>query len=131
MSGQLQEVKKTAEIFLASEKPFPSYLTSKSTQIQPSRGVIAIEESAVPSSLSMELSCSYPAPHLTLPNAPIHINANLGCFGETSSSTLTLTAQTNTSNSQAHVLPLQRENPNLLTQAIQAPPLQESCTNPS
>jgi hypothetical protein len=47
MSGQLQEVKKTAEVFIATGKPFPSYLTSESTQIQPSRGVIAIEDSAV------------------------------------------------------------------------------------
>ena len=34
MSGQLQEVKKTAEIFLANGKPFPPYLTTDSSQIQ-------------------------------------------------------------------------------------------------
>ena len=107
MLGQLQEVKKTAEIFLATGKPFPSYLTSESTQIQPSRGVIAIEESAVPSSLSTELSHSYlTAPHPTLLNASIHVHSNLGCSGKTSMS-----------------MPA-------LTQAIQAPPLQES-RNPS
>ena len=117
MSGQLQEVKKTAEIFLATRKPFPSYLTSESTQIQPSHGVIAIEESAVPSSLSTEFSCSYPAlplaVHPTLSNASIHINTgtNSGCFGETSLPNLTLSP---------------------VTQAIQAPlaPPQES-HNPS
>ena len=89
MSDQLQEVKKTAEIFLADGKPFPWYLTTNSTQIQPSRGVIAIDESAVPSSLSTELShtSAYPAPH------PIHANVDFGYFagGETSS-TPTLTA---------------------------------------
>jgi hypothetical protein len=131
MLGQLQEVKKTAEIFLATRKPFLSYLTSESIQIQPSRGVIVIEELAVPSSLSTELSHSCPALHLTLPNASIHIDANLGCFVKTSLSMPTLIALTDTSNSQAHVLPAQRENLNPVTQvAIQAPPLQES-RNPS
>ena len=97
MSGQLQEVKKTAEVFIATGKPFPSYLTSESTQIQPSRGVIAIEDSAVPSSLSTELSHwqTYP-PHPTFPNASIHVNTDMGPerFGEsheTSSSTPNLT----------------------------------------
>jgi hypothetical protein len=107
MSGQLQEVKKTADIFLATKKPFPSYLTSESTQIQPSRGVIVIEELAVPSSLSTEseLSHSYypapaaPHPSPTLPNASIHVN----------------TDETSLSNSAL----------NPVTQAIQAPPLQE------
>lgn len=83
MSGQLQEVKKTAEIFLADGKPFPCYLTTNSSQIQPSRGVIAIENSAVPSSLSTELphTPAYPAPH------PIHTNADFeySASSETSS----------------------------------------------
>jgi hypothetical protein len=133
MSGQLQEVKKTAEIFLANGKPFPWYLTTNSTQIQPSRGVIAIEESAVPSSLSTELShlpsAAYPAPHPTLPTASIHTNDDLGYLasGETSS-TPTSTAPSDTSSSQAHVLPVDRENHDSITQAIplEVPLLQES-----
>lgn len=119
MSGQLQEVKKTAEIFLANGKPFPPYLTTDSSQIQPSRGVIAIEESAVPPSLSTEpphwhsLAHPSPAPHPT--------------------STPALTALTRTdsdTSSQDQVLPVRRENLNPETQAIpsHAPPpaLQES-----
>jgi hypothetical protein len=119
MSGQLQEVKKTAEIFLANGKPFPLYLTTNSTQIQPSRGVIAIEESAVPSSLSTEHSNSYPAPHPTCPDP----YADFGCFATAmSESTPALTALTDTSRSQTpgHVLPVQREDLNPVTQAIQA-----------
>lgn len=62
ISSQLQEVKATAEIFLAPEKPFPSYLTSKSSQIQPSQGVVELEQTEFSSSLSTELAVSQPFP---------------------------------------------------------------------
>jgi hypothetical protein len=134
MSGQLQEVKKTAEIFLANGKPFPSYLTTDSTQIQPSRGVIAIEESAVPPSLSTEIShwhsLAYSVPHLTLPNASHYTNIDVGCFasGETSSMP-NLTPLTNDGSSQTCIIPVQRENPVIQAIQVQAPPLQESCNS--
>lgn len=62
ISSQLKEVKATAEIFLAPDKPFPSYLTLISSQIQPSRGVIEFEETEFCSSLSTELAISQPSP---------------------------------------------------------------------
>ena len=62
ISSQLQEVKATAEIFLALKKPFPSYLLSKSCQIQPSRSVVELEQSEFTSSLSTEIAVSQPFP---------------------------------------------------------------------
>jgi hypothetical protein len=134
ISSQLQEVKKTAEIFLAPGKPFPSYLTSAPNQIQPSRGVITIEDSAAPSSLSTELSPSHPVSRPTFLNAFDHVGNNLGCFSEMScrsgnerisESSPTLTAPTDTNNSED-----QSGSSLPITQAIQDPLLQDS-RNPS
>ena len=122
MSGQLQEVKKTAEIFLANGKPFPSYLTTHSTQIQPSCGVISIEESAVPSSLSTEIphwhSVAYPASNPTIPNAS---DQNFGYFasGETSSTP-------NSTELPLAAMPVTDNNPVIQAIQVRVPPLQES-----
>ncbi|KAF8222870.1 hypothetical protein L208DRAFT_1412732 [Tricholoma matsutake] len=52
-------IEKTSKIFATPHQPFPAFLTSVPSSIQPSRGVMDLEE-YVPSSLSIDASLSRP-----------------------------------------------------------------------
>lgn len=55
---QIEQVKASAAVFAATSQPFPSYMTSTPSQIQPSQGVVQLDDGAVPSSLSTALPTS-------------------------------------------------------------------------
>ena len=59
ISEQMQSLVRSSQIFMATQKAFPNSLTSTSTQIQPSRGVIELHDNTfIPASISTALSLS-------------------------------------------------------------------------
>ena len=47
MSAQLDKLHSSAHIFAASDQPFPAFLTSKPHQLQPSRGVVNLQDNGL------------------------------------------------------------------------------------
>lgn len=60
--AEMQSLAKSKRIFLAEEQPFPMFITSNPVQMQPSRGVLELQENPIPSSLSTGLALSQPVP---------------------------------------------------------------------
>jgi hypothetical protein len=65
---QMQSVAMSKKIFLAEEQPFPAFITSDPVQMQPSRGVLDLQDCTIPSSLSVSLASSRPLPPSPSPN---------------------------------------------------------------
>jgi hypothetical protein len=65
--AEMQSLAKSKQIFLAEEQPFPAFITSNPVQMQPSRGVLDLQENPIPPSLSTGLAISRPVPPCLTP----------------------------------------------------------------
>ena len=59
---QMQSIAMLKKIFLAEEQPFPAFMTSDPVQMQPSWGVLDLQDYTIPSSLSVSLVPLWPSP---------------------------------------------------------------------
>jgi len=60
ISEQMATIAQSKQIFLASNKPFPQFLTTDPVQLQPMHGVLDLHDHTTPFSLSTELAISQP-----------------------------------------------------------------------
>jgi hypothetical protein len=69
ISHQMETIHKTSTIFAAVHQSFPDFLTDTPTSVQPSQGLIDLDnDSLVPPSLSVDLPISLP--HVPIPYIP-------------------------------------------------------------
>ena len=74
ISHQMETIHKTSTIFAAVHQSFPDFLTDTPTSVQPSQGLIDLDDdSLVPPSLSVDLPISLPhVPIPYIPPSPLH-----------------------------------------------------------